>query len=57
MNFVYLEGAVIKKVYLNLDSVILKSENKDFPDIIIPIKDIDKDNFIIGKVKWVLQKF
>ena len=51
------EGAVIKKVYLNLDSVILKSENKDFPDIVIPLKDIDKDNFIIGKVKWVLQKF
>lgn len=51
------EGAVIKKVYLNMESIILKSENKDFPDIIIPLKDIDKDNFIIGKVKWVLQKF
>ena len=51
------EGAVIKKVYLDMKNIILKSENKDFPDIIIPLENIDNDNFIIGKVKWVLQKF
>lgn len=51
------EGAVIKRVYLDLENVILKSENKDFPDIVIPSKKIDRENFIIGKVKWVMQKF
>ena len=51
------EGAVIKRVYLDLDNAVLKSENKDFPDIVIPFKKIDRDNFIIGRVKWVLQKF
>ncbi len=55
--FLPYEGAVIKKVYLDLDNIILKSENKDFPDIIIPTKKIDRENFIIGRVKWVLQKF
>jgi SOS-response transcriptional repressor LexA len=51
------EGAVIKKVFTDIKNVILKSENKEFPDIVIPLKNIDKDNFIIGTVKWVLQKF
>jgi SOS-response transcriptional repressor LexA len=51
------EGAVIKRVYLDLDNIILKSENKNFPDMVIPTKKVDRENFIIGKVKWVLQKF
>ena len=51
------EGAVIKRVYLDLNNIILKSENKNFPDVIIPAKKVDRENFIIGKVKWVLQKF
>ena len=51
------EGAVIKRVYLDLDNIILKSENKNFPDTIIPTKKVDRENFIIGRVKWVLQKF
>ena len=51
------EGAVIKRVYLDLDNIILKSENKNFPDVIMPTKKVDRENFIIGRVKWVLQKF
>lgn len=51
------EGAVIKRLYVMKDNIILRSENKNFPDISIPFKDIESDGFIIGRLKWVIQKF
>ncbi len=49
-------GILIKKVYINFENLTLKSENKDFPNIEKPLKDINLSSFIIGRVKWVIQK-
>jgi transcriptional regulator with XRE-family HTH domain len=51
------EGTVVKRLYMSTDHVILKSDNPSFPELSIPIDKIDPDNFILGRVKWVLQEF
>jgi phage repressor protein C with HTH and peptisase S24 domain len=51
------EGAVVKRLYMASDKVILKSDNPSFPDIEIPKSEIEGDHFILGRVKWVLQEF
>lgn len=51
------EGTVVKRIYMSTDHVILKSDNPSFPELTISIEKIDPDNFILGRVKWVLQEF
>lgn len=50
------EGAVIKRLFVEIDNVTVRSENPIFPTFSIPFKDIHNDNFILGRVKWVIQK-
>lgn len=53
------EGAVIKRLYMDVDKVILKSDNQAFPEMSIAYKELEAahgDNFILGRVKWIIQK-
>ncbi len=52
------EGAVIKRVFIDHEKIILESDNKRFPRSTIPLGEIrDRENIIIGRVTWVVQKF
>lgn len=51
------EGAVVKRLYMGANSIILKSDNPNFPEITIPVPEIGQDHLILGRVKWVLQEF
>ncbi len=52
------EGIAIKRVFYYKDQgkIILKSDNKNFADRELKTDKIDEDNFIIGRVKWVMQE-
>ncbi len=50
-----LDGPVVRRVFIDFEKLILKADNQAYPDMIIPITEIPKDNFILGKVLWVLQ--
>lgn len=50
------EGAVIKRLYLEPERIICKSDNPKFADFFVNVKEID-DHFIQGRVKWVIQKY
>ncbi len=42
----------IKKIFRDIDKIILKSENQNYSDIVIDKSEIDKLN-IIGRIKWI----
>lgn len=50
------EGVVIKRVYLDTpnNSYILRSENPAHPEMTVPVEGTE--NFIVGRVAWLLQK-
>lgn len=50
------EGAIIRRVYVNEDAIVLIPENREH--LVLTVKDVDplKVDFILGKVKWVIQK-
>ena len=48
------EGAVIKRLYMDMEKIILKSDNTQFPDISVLLQGIS-EGFIQGRVKWVIQ--
>ncbi len=50
------EGATIKRVFVYPDRIVLKPDNPTFPETTIPTKNIGED-FIIGRVKWVYQRY
>jgi phage repressor protein C with HTH and peptisase S24 domain len=50
------EGAVIKRLYIDPEKITLRSDNKDFPEFSIPVKEASAE-MILGRVKWVLQQF
>lgn len=50
------EGAVIKRLYLEPERIICKSDNPKFADFFVNTKEID-EHFIQGRVKWVIQKY
>ena len=53
------EGAVIKRLFMELDKVIIRSDNHVFPEFSIPYQELEesrRDNFILGRVKWIVQK-
>lgn len=49
-------GAAVKRLYPLPDGVLIRSDNKEFPEVKIRREEI-QDHFILGKVKWVLQEF
>jgi phage repressor protein C with HTH and peptisase S24 domain len=49
------EGAVIKRLFMGLDRVELKSENPIHPTLLIPLKELD-EHFLLGRVKWIIQR-
>lgn len=51
------EGAVVKRLYMTTNGVILRSDNPAFPELSIPVSEIGEDHLILGRVKWVLQEF
>lgn len=50
------EGAVVKRLYLDTEKITCRSDNTKFTDIIVPLDRID-ENFIQGRVKWVIQRY
>lgn len=48
-------GAVVKRLYPVPDGVIIKSDNKEFPEVKLNKADVP-DNFILGRVCWVVQE-
>ena len=50
-----LHGAAVKRLYLKKDSVLVRSDNKEFPEQEYAQGEIG-DNFILGRVKWVVQE-
>jgi phage repressor protein C with HTH and peptisase S24 domain len=50
------EGVTVKRVFVHPDKVVLKPDNRAFPETEIPT-DVKGENFIIGRVKWVFQRF
>ena len=49
------EGAVVKRLYPVPDGVIIRSDNKEFPEVSLKREDIP-DYFILGRVCWVVQE-
>lgn len=49
------DGPVVRRAFIDIGRLILKSDNQAYPDIVIPIGEIPQDGFILGVVKWVLQ--
>ena len=50
------EGAVLKRLFVDPERIVLKSDNPQFPVSYINIKEGAQD-FVLGRVKWVIQKF
>ena len=50
------EGAVIKRLYIEPDRIVLRSDNKGFEDFSVS-HDKMQDGFVLGRVKWVIQEF
>lgn len=50
------EGAVIRRVYVSGDEIVLSPESREHQ--VLTLKDVSPSNvdFIIGKVKWVIQR-
>ena len=49
------EGAVIKRLYPLPDGVLIRSDNKEFPEVKLMKADVP-DYFILGRVCWVVQE-
>ena len=51
------EGPVVRRVFIDLERVLLRADNPAYPEITIPKVGLPKNNeIILGKVRWVLQK-
>lgn len=50
------EGATVKRIFVYPDSIVLNPDNPAFPSTSIPTEHIGED-FIIGKVVWIYQRF
>ena len=52
------EGIAIKRIFYYKDQgkIILRSDNKNFADRELNTDKINEENFIIGRVKWVMQE-
>lgn len=51
------EGAVIKRVFIDPEKIILRSDNNRFPTSSLNMSELrDRENIIIGRASWVVQK-
>ncbi|MCH8030009.1 MAG: helix-turn-helix domain-containing protein [Candidatus Dadabacteria bacterium] len=51
------EGAVIKRVFIDPEKIILRSDNSRFPTSSYKMSELrDRENIIIGRASWVVQK-
>lgn len=48
------EGLTIKRLFIDAEKVICRSDNPSFPEFAIPLKELEED-FIQGRVRWVVQ--
>ena len=50
------EGVTLKRVFVDPENniLLLQSENPKHPDQRLPVDD--RDNLIVGRVKWVMQE-
>ena len=51
------EGAVVKRLYMERDSVRVCSDNPAFKEMQIPHDDINGNTFILGKMCWLMQSY
>jgi phage repressor protein C with HTH and peptisase S24 domain len=49
------EGPIVRRVFVDIEKVVLKADNPQFPDITIETENIPKEQFNLGCVGWVLQ--
>ncbi|MDI6801671.1 MAG: S24 family peptidase, partial [Thermodesulfovibrionales bacterium] len=49
------EGAVLRRIFTDIDKIILKPDNPSFPVIPILPEDIKRKTPILGRLKWVMQ--
>ena len=49
-------GLLVKRVFMGLDSMILKSDNRDFDPLELPYEGYEADTIIMGRVVWILQE-
>jgi hypothetical protein len=54
--FIPHEGIVVKRLYIDVGRIILRSDNLLFPELSIPFEDIPAEDFILGRVQWVIQR-
>lgn len=54
--FIPHEGIVVKRLYIDVGRIILRSDNMLFPELSVAFEDIPADNFILGRVQWVIQR-
>ncbi len=52
------EGVTVKRVIIYRDQkkIILRSDNSFYGDRELSIDYVDEENFLIGRVKWVMQE-
>ena len=53
------EGAVVKRLFLQHDRVIVRSDNPSFPAFEVMNRELEHahgDNFILGRLVWVIQR-
>jgi len=50
------EGPVVRRVFIDLERIILRADNTVYPEMVIQTADLPKNkDFILGRVRWVLQ--
>ena len=49
------EGPVLRRVFINLEGVTLRADNRTYPEIVFPADLPKRNDFILGRVRWVLQ--
>ena len=48
-------GAAVKRLYPQPDGVLIRSDNKEFPEVKLKKEDVP-EFFILGRVCWVVQE-
>jgi phage repressor protein C with HTH and peptisase S24 domain len=50
------EGPVVRRAFIDLENLILRADNRAYPDILIPACEMSVNKILLGRVEWVLQK-
>jgi len=50
------EGAIIKRLFFEKDRIVVRSDNREFPESIIKKEELNENNFLMGKVLWMMQE-